>query len=130
VDDASGIKGPFHQWEASSGIDGPYVEGPSGVFNEGLDPSVALKGQKFLEGAPYWSPGFSNVGQWGTGESTGADLSVPTITDISSLPFSLADLSIVYKDKTWRPIASKVLNVVGYNEGSLMVLLKREDVTA
>ncbi|RWC25922.1 MAG: hypothetical protein EOS27_27100 [Mesorhizobium sp.] len=129
VDDGAGIKGPFDQWVASAGIDGPYIEGPGGItFDEGLEPSVALKGQKFLPGAPEWTPYFSNVGQWGTGETDGSPF-VPLISEISSQAFSMDGLSVTYKGKTWRPIASKVSNAVGNSEGSLMVLLKREEVS-
>lgn len=132
AEDGAGIKQAFHQWHAGSAASGvPSVEAPggAGTFNQGLDPSIDYKGQKFLAGAPNWTPFFSNVGQWGTGETDGSPV-VPLIRDIENQPFSLTGLSVVYKEKTWRPIASLVSGVTEFGAGSLMVLMKKEDVTA
>lgn len=126
-----GIQWPFHQWHSAAGIAGPYIKAPNnaGNFNQGLDPSLDLKGQAFLTGAPNWTPFFSNAGQWGTGDT--ATDGFPAISDVSSEAFSLAGFSATYKEKTWRPIASLVTAPTGlYLPGSLFVLMKREEVTA
>ncbi|TPI13880.1 hypothetical protein [Mesorhizobium sp. B4-1-1] len=131
-EDGAGTKIPFHQWHAGGAAVGvPAVEAPggAGTFNQDLAPSVDYRGQLFLEGAPNWTPFFTNAGQWGTGATDGGPFT-PLISDIESEPFSLAGLSATYKDKTWRPLASLVSGVSGFAHGSLLVLLKKEDVTA
>lgn len=130
--DAAGIKQPFNQWAPGGPATGiPEVQAPggAGIFNQALDPSVILKGQMFLPGAPHWTLGFTDPGQWGTGATEGGPFS-PAISEIQTQSFSLEGLTATYKEKTWRPVASLVSGVSTFTPGSLMVLMQKEDVTA
>lgn len=129
--DGAGLKAPFLVF--TSGDEGgplvPFVPGhPSQHFTDGLAGNLLMRAQGFAPGGPYSDPGGNETHEmWATGQSSGAGVGIPIIQDAETASISVAGMTLVFDEKTYAAIGSKVIAAGGtYGSGEFWVLFKRQ----